>query len=62
MTGEIAGAKRGLAAVLSGIDGLRVFDYTPERVHEFPAAIVRLESREPVETLGWRRGKGQPVR
>ena len=52
MAGEIAEAKKGLAAALSGIDGLRVFDHTPERVHDFPAAIVRLESREPVETLG----------
>ena len=52
MTDAIGAAKKGLAAVLSGIDGLRVFDHTPERVHEFPAAIVRLESREPVETLG----------
>ena len=52
MVGEIMGAKRGLAAALSGIDGLRVFDYTPESVHEFPAAVVRLEAREPVETLG----------
>ena len=49
---QIAGAKRGLAAALSGIDGLRVFDYTPDSVNEFPAAIVRLESRESVETLG----------
>ena len=52
MAGEIAGAKRGLAAALSGIDGLRVYDYAPDIVHELPAAIVRLESREPVETLG----------
>ena len=52
MAGEIGEAKRGLAAALSGIDGLRVFDYTPDSVHELPAAIVRLESREPVETLG----------
>ena len=52
MADEIAGAKRALAAVLSDIGGLRVFDYTPDSVHEFPAAIVRLESRESVETLG----------
>ena len=52
MANEIAKAKKGLAAALSGIDGLRVFDHAPERVHEFPVAIVRLESREPVETLG----------
>ena len=52
MANEIGEAKKGLAAALSGIDGLRVFGYEPEKVNEFPAAIVRLESREPVETLG----------
>ena len=52
MANEIANAKKGLADALSSIDGLRVFDYEPEGVHEFPAAIVRLESRESVETLG----------
>ena len=52
MANEIGDAKRGLATALAGIDGLRVFDYVPEGVHEFPAAIVRLESRESVETLG----------
>ena len=51
MANEIANAKKGLAAALSSIDGLRVFDYEPDGVHEFPAAIVRLESRESVETL-----------
>ena len=30
MANEIGEAKRGLAAALSGIDGLRVFDHTPE--------------------------------
>ena len=52
MANEIGEAKNGLAAVLSGIDGLRVFDYTPDSLHEFPAAIVHLESRDAVETLG----------
>ena len=52
MADAIGEAKRGLAAALSGIDGLRLYDYEPDGVHEFPAAIVRLESREPVETLG----------
>ena len=52
MANEIGEAKRGLAAALSSIGGLRVFDYEPESVNEFPAAIVRLESRESVETLG----------
>ena len=52
MAEDIGEAKRGLGAALSAIDGLRVFDYEPESVNEYPAAIVRLESREPVETLG----------
>ncbi len=52
MVNAIGAAKKGLAAALAGVEGLRVYDYEPERVHEFPAAIVRLESREPVETLG----------
>ena len=52
MANEIVKAKRGLAAALGSVEGLRVYDYEPDGVHEFPAAIVRLESREPVETLG----------
>ena len=52
MANEIVNAKKGLADALAVIEGLRVFDYAPEGVHEFPAAIVRLESRESVETLG----------
>ena len=52
MANEIGEAKNGLAAALSGIDGLRVFDYTPDSLHEFPAAIVHLESRDSVGTLG----------
>ncbi|MYE55442.1 MAG: hypothetical protein F4X34_09670 [Chloroflexi bacterium] len=52
MAEAIGEAKRGLAAALASIEGLRVYDYEPDGVHEFPAAIVRLESREPVETLG----------
>ncbi len=51
MSNEISEAKKGLAAALSGIEGLRVFDYTPDSVHEFPAAIVRLESRDSLGTL-----------
>ena len=51
MANEIGEAKRGLAAALSSIDGLRVYDYEPESLNEFPAAIVRLKSRESVETL-----------
>ena len=52
MANEIAKAKSGLAAALGSVEGLRVYDYEPDGVNEFPAAIVRLESREPVETLG----------
>ena len=52
MANEISEAKKGLAAVLSGIDGLRVFGYTPDSLHEFPAAIVHLESRDSVGTFG----------
>ena len=52
MANEISEAKKGLAAALSGIDGLRVFDYTPDSLHEFPAAIVHLESRDSVGILG----------
>lgn len=52
MVNAIGEAKRGLAAALGSVEGLRVYDYEPDGVHEFPAAIVRLESREPVETLG----------
>lgn len=51
MADEIEDKKSGLATVLSGIAGLRVFDYTPDSVHEFPAAIVRLEARESMKTL-----------
>ena len=29
-----------------------VFDYTPDSLHEFPAAIVHLESRDSVGTFG----------
>ncbi len=51
MANAIGETKRGLVAALASIEGLRVYDYEPDGVHEFPAAIVRLESREPVETL-----------
>lgn len=52
MADAIGEAKRGLAEALARVEGLRVYDHEPDGVHEFPAAIVRLESREPVETLG----------
>ena len=52
MANEIGDVKRGLAAALASVEGLRVYDYEPEGALELPAAIVLLESREPVETLG----------
>ena len=52
MADAIGEAKRGLAGALAVVEGLRVYDYEPDGVHELPAAIVRLDSREPVETLG----------
>ena len=62
MANEISEAKKGLAAALSGIDGLRVFDYTPDSLHEFPAAIVHLESRDSVGNPGRRFNQGQHAR
>ena len=51
MANEFGGAKEGLMAMLRRIDGLRVLDYTAQAVNQFPAAIVRPESREALETL-----------
>ena len=51
MANEFTGAKDGLIAALSRIDGLRVLDYAAPAPNQYPAAIVRPESREPVETL-----------
>ncbi len=52
MTNDIAEAKAGLIALLSAVDGLRVLEYAPDAAHQLPAAIVRLEQREAMETLG----------
>lgn len=51
MANEFSGAKDGLMAMLRRIDGLRVLDYTAQAVNQFPAAVVRPESREALETL-----------
>lgn len=51
MANEFAGAKEGLMAMLRRIDGLRALDYTAQAVNQFPAAVVRPQSRELVETL-----------
>ena len=51
MANEFSGAKDGIIAALSRIDGLRVLDYAAPAPSQYPAAIVRPESREPVETL-----------
>lgn len=51
MSNEIAAALDGIRTILSRIEGLRILDYTPEVVHQFPAAVVRLESRDALATL-----------
>ena len=51
MANEFSGAKEGIIAALSRIDGLRVLDYAAPAPSQYPAAIARPESREPVETL-----------
>ena len=52
MANEIGDAKAGLRARLETIPGLRVLDHPPEAVHELPAAVVSLHSREASRTLG----------
>ncbi len=52
MANEINEAKQGLVKALSAIEGLRVFDHAPDTMHQLPAAIVRLETRKTIETLG----------
>lgn len=51
MANEFTAAKNALITILSRIDGLRVHDYAAPVPNQYPAAIVRPESREPVETL-----------
>ena len=51
MANEFTQAKAALITILSRIDGLRAQDYAAPAPNQYPAAIVRPESREPVETL-----------
>lgn len=52
MANEIKDAKDGLSTLISGITGLKVLDYPPDSVNEFPVAIVLFQSRDAIETLG----------
>ena len=52
MANEIKDAKDGLVTRLSTIAGLKVLDYPPGTINEFPAAVVLFESRDPIQTLG----------
>ena len=52
MTDELKNAKDGLATLLSTISGLKVLDYPADSINEFPAAVVLIESRDALETLG----------
>ena len=51
MANEIGDAKAGLRARLETIPGLRVLEHPPEAVHELPAAVVSLHSRDASRTL-----------
>ena len=44
MANEIKNAKDGLVSLISGITGLKVLDYPPDSVNEFPVAIVLFQS------------------
>ena len=52
MANEIRDAKDGLGTLLAGISGLKVLDYPPAALHEFPAAVLLFESRDARQTLG----------
>ncbi len=52
MADELKNTKDGLATLLSTISGLRVLDYPADSMNEFPAAVVLIESRDAMETLG----------
>ncbi len=52
MANEIASVKLGLTSLLSGIKGLRVFDYPKANINQLPAAVVLFESRDGVQTPG----------
>ena len=47
MASEIANAKDGLLTRLAAISAIRAtFDYPPDGLNEFPAAVVRFEGRD----------------
>ncbi len=52
MANELRDAKDGLSTLLSNITGLRVLDYPADSINELPAAVVFVESRDAVKTLG----------
>ena len=52
MADEIKNAKDGLVSLLEGISGLRVLDFPADAINQFPSAVVLLESRDAMETLG----------
>ena len=52
MADEIKQAKDGLGSRLSTISGLKVLDFPPDSVSEFPVAVVLFESRDATQTLG----------
>ena len=52
MADELKNAKDGLSTLLATISGLKVLDYPADSISEFPAAVVLVESRDALETLG----------
>ncbi len=52
MADELKNAKDGLSTLLATINGLKVLDYPADSINEFPAAVVLIESRDAMETLG----------
>ncbi len=52
MADELRNAKDGLSTLLSTISGLKVLDFPADAINEFPAAVVLIESRDALKTLG----------
>ena len=52
MADKLKNAKDGLSTLLSTISGLKVLDHPADAINEFPAAVVLIESRDAMETLG----------
>ena len=52
MADELKNIRAGLSSVLSGIAVLKVLGYPADSVHEFPVAVMLLEDREAIETVG----------